>query len=85
MNDVTGRHWGYELSRQSGGAVPGHSGRSLRERRSLRLRDPGVSEWTISGTTVDGERVEVRGRDLPTFGPYGKIVRKDSFWKIRDT
>jgi ketosteroid isomerase-like protein len=45
----------------------------------------GVSEWTISGTTVDGERVDVRGCDLWTFGPGGKIVRKDSFWKIRDT
>ena len=45
----------------------------------------GVSEWTISGTTVGGERVDVRGCDLWTFGPEGKIVRKDSFWKIRDT
>ena len=44
----------------------------------------GVSEWTISGTTVDGERVEVRGCDLWTFGEDGRIVRKDSFWKIRD-
>ena len=44
----------------------------------------GASEWTISGTTVGGERIEVRGCDLWTFGPDGKIVRKDSFWKIRD-
>jgi taurine dehydrogenase small subunit len=44
----------------------------------------GVSEWTISGTTVEGEHIEVRGCDLWTFGPDGKIVRKDSFWKIRD-
>jgi steroid delta-isomerase-like uncharacterized protein len=44
----------------------------------------GASEWTISGTTVDGERIEVRGCDLWTFGEDGKIVRKDSFWKIRD-
>ena len=44
----------------------------------------GVSEWTISGTTVEGERIEVRGCDLWAFGPDGKIVRKDSFWKIRD-
>jgi ketosteroid isomerase-like protein len=43
-----------------------------------------ASEWTISGTTVDGERVEVRGCDLWTFGEDGRIVRKDSFWKIRD-
>jgi len=44
----------------------------------------GVSEWTISGTTVAGERIEVRGCDLWTFGPGGQIVRKDSFWKIRE-
>jgi ketosteroid isomerase-like protein len=46
--------------------------------------DRGVSEWTLSGTTVDGERVDVRGCDLWTFGADGKIVRKDSFWKIRE-
>ena len=44
----------------------------------------GASEWTISGTTVDGERIDVRGCDLWTFGDDGKLVRKDSFWKIRD-
>jgi ketosteroid isomerase-like protein len=44
----------------------------------------GVSEWTLRGTTVDGEHIEVRGCDLWTFGPGGKIVRKDSFWKIRE-
>ncbi len=44
----------------------------------------GVSEWTISGTTVDGARIEVRGCDLWTFGPDGKITRKDSYWKIRE-
>ena len=46
--------------------------------------DRGVSEWTLSGTTVDGERIEVRGCDLWTFRD-GKIVKKDSFWKIRTT
>jgi ketosteroid isomerase-like protein len=45
----------------------------------------GVSEWTLTGTTPDGAHVEVRGCDLWTFGPDGKIVRKDSFWKTRDT
>ena len=44
----------------------------------------GVSEWTLSGTTVEGEHIEVRGCDLWTFGLGGKIVRKDSFWKIRE-
>ena len=44
----------------------------------------GVSEWTLTGTTVDGERIDVRGCDLWTFGEDGAIVRKDSFWKIRE-
>ena len=44
----------------------------------------GVSEWTISGTTVDGDRVEVCGCDLWTFGEDGRITRKNSFWKIRE-
>lgn len=44
--------------------------------------DRGVSEWTLSGTTTVGERIHVRGCDLWTFRD-GKIVKKDSFWKIR--
>ena len=43
--------------------------------------DRGVSEWTLTGTTVDDERLEVRGCDLWTFRD-DKIARKDSFWKI---
>jgi steroid delta-isomerase-like uncharacterized protein len=43
--------------------------------------DRGVSEWTLTGTTTDGVRVNVRGCDLWEFRD-GKIVRKDSFWKI---
>ena len=41
----------------------------------------GTSEWTLRGTTVDGERLEVRGCDLWTFRG-DRIVRKDSYWKI---
>jgi steroid delta-isomerase-like uncharacterized protein len=44
----------------------------------------GVSEWTISGTTIEGERIEVRGCDLWTFDEDGKLTRKDAFWKIRE-
>ena len=44
--------------------------------------DRGASEWTLTGTTVDGQRVEVRGCDLWTFRD-GAVVKKDSFWKIR--
>jgi ketosteroid isomerase-like protein len=44
--------------------------------------DRGASEWTLRGTTVDGQRLEVRGCDLWTFAG-DKVVKKDSFWKIR--
>ena len=44
----------------------------------------GASEWTLRGTTVDGQRLEVRGCDLWTFDG-DRIVRKDSFWKMRTT
>jgi ketosteroid isomerase-like protein len=44
--------------------------------------DRGDSEWTLSGTTVDGHRIDVRGCDLWTFRD-GQVVRKDSYWKIR--
>ena len=43
----------------------------------------GVSEWTLTGTSVSGQRLEVRGIDLLEFAG-GKITRKDSFWKIRE-
>ena len=43
--------------------------------------DRGVSEWTLTGTTLKGARMEVRGCDHWTFR-NGKIVRKDSYWKI---
>ena len=44
--------------------------------------DRGASEWTLRGTTVDGQRLEIRGCDLWTFR-NGQIVKKDSYWKIR--
>ena len=44
----------------------------------------GASEWTLSGTTTEGQPIEVRGCDLWTIRD-GKIVKKDSFWKIRTT
>lgn len=46
--------------------------------------DRGVSEWTLRGTTLAGETIEVRGCDLWTFAPDGRVTRKDSFWKIRE-
>ena len=44
--------------------------------------DRGASEWTLRGTTLDGVAIEVRGCDLWTFRD-GRIVKKDSYWKIR--
>lgn len=41
----------------------------------------GFSEWTLTGTTPLGECVEVRGTDHLEFRD-GKIIRKDSYWKI---
>jgi ketosteroid isomerase-like protein len=46
--------------------------------------DRGASEWTLSGTTADGQRIEVRGCDLWTLRD-GQVVKKDSYWKIRTT
>ena len=43
--------------------------------------DRGVSEWTLTGTTNDGVRLEVRGCDIWTFRG-DKVVVKNSFWKI---
>jgi ketosteroid isomerase-like protein len=45
--------------------------------------DLGVSEWTLTGTSLSGQHFEVRGVDLLEFTD-GKITRKDSFWKIRE-
>ena len=41
----------------------------------------GISKWTLTGTTRDGKRTEVRGFDFYTFRD-GKVIRKDSYWKI---
>ena len=43
--------------------------------------DRGTSEWTLRGTTVEEQRLEVRGCDLWTFRG-DRILRKDSYWKI---
>ncbi len=45
--------------------------------------DRGVSEWRLTGTSTSGERIDVRGCDLFEFRG-GKILRKDSYWKIVD-
>jgi steroid delta-isomerase-like uncharacterized protein len=44
----------------------------------------GVSQWTLTGTAKDGKKIKVRGVDLLEFRD-GKIIRKDSYWKIVET
>lgn len=44
--------------------------------------DHAVSKWTLTGTTTDGQRIEVRGCDLFDVDGDGRITRKDSYWKI---
>jgi len=51
------------------------------EDRHVVCGDRGVSEWLLTGTSVVGERIAVRGCDLWEFRD-GLIVRKDSYWKI---
>ena len=43
--------------------------------------DCGMSKWLLTGTKSNGEKVRVRGCDFYTFRD-GKVIRKDSYWKI---
>jgi ketosteroid isomerase-like protein len=65
------------LARRFAGIPDVHYG----EDRHWLCGDLGVSEWTLTGTSVSGRRLEVRGVDLLEFVD-GEITRKDSFWKI---
>jgi ketosteroid isomerase-like protein len=51
------------------------------EDRHFVCGDRGASEWTLTGTTTDGVRLELRGCDLWEFED-GLIMRKDSYWKL---
>ena len=44
--------------------------------------DRGASEWRLTGTTTDGQQLDIHGCDLWTFRD-GKVTKKDSYWKIR--
>jgi ketosteroid isomerase-like protein len=41
----------------------------------------GISKWCLTGTGRDGKKLEVWGCDFYTFRD-GKVVRKDSYWKL---
>jgi ketosteroid isomerase-like protein len=55
----------------------------FREDEHFACGDRGASEWTLTGTSTEGQRLHLRGCDLWTFRD-GLVVRKDSFWKIRE-
>jgi ketosteroid isomerase-like protein len=42
----------------------------------------GMTKWLLTGTTRDGVRKEAQGCDFYSFRDDGKVVRKDSYWKI---
>jgi ketosteroid isomerase-like protein len=44
-------------------------------------KNVGVSKWTITGTRQDGTKIKANGCDFYTFRD-GKVVCKDSYWKI---
>lgn len=43
--------------------------------------DTGISKWTLTGTDLEGGKLEVNGCDFYSFRD-GKVIRKDSYWKI---
>jgi ketosteroid isomerase-like protein len=77
------RFQGRDEVRGAGQPVRRPPRRPLRRGPALDQRRPGCSEWLVTGTTVQGERVEVRGCDLFEF-EGDKIARKDSYWKLVD-
>lgn len=43
--------------------------------------DRACSEWTVTGTEANGERLEWLGCDLWRLDADGRVVRKDTYWK----
>ena len=41
-----------------------------------------ISVWTVRGKGSDGETLNYQGCDIYTFNKDGKIVHKNTFWKI---
>jgi ketosteroid isomerase-like protein len=44
--------------------------------------DRAISLWTVRGRGSDGEQLNYQGCDIYRFAPDGKIVHKNTFWKI---
>lgn len=44
--------------------------------------DHAISVWTVKGRSADGEELNYQGCDIYRFRQDGKIVEKDTYWKI---
>lgn len=82
--DVTGaRHVGTEAVRRAYAAVfATYPDARWNQPRHFIAGDRAVSEWTFTGTTKDGTRVEVNGCDVFTL-QGGRIALKNSYRKQR--
>jgi ketosteroid isomerase-like protein len=82
--DVTGaRHVGPDAVRRAYAAVfATYADARWNQPRHFVAGDRAVSEWTFTGTTKDGTRVEVNGCDIFTLRG-GKIALKNSYRKQR--
>jgi hypothetical protein len=45
--------------------------------------DTGISKWTVTEDESGGKKIRVNGWDFYTFRA-GRVVKKDSYWKILD-
>lgn len=82
--DVTGaRHVGPDAVRRAYAAVfATYTDARWNQPRHFIAGDRAVSEWTFTGTTKDGTRVEVNGCDIFTLRG-GRIALKNSYRKQR--
>ncbi len=82
--DVTGaRHVGTDAVRRAYAAVfATYADARWNQPRHFIAGDRAVSEWTFTGTTKDGTRVEVNGCDIFTLAG-GRIALKNSYRKQR--
>lgn len=64
-----------------GGTLPGAARLHYGEARHWGNGNRVASEWLLTGTRPDGERLRVRGTDHYEFRD-GKVVRKDSYWNL---
>lgn len=82
--DVAGtRHVGTEAVRQAYAAIfDAYADGRWNNARHFVAGDRAVSEWTFTGTTKDGAKVEVNGCDVFTL-KGGKIALKNSYRKQR--